>query len=444
MKITKNSQKLISFFKNKKHINYVKPNNQTIDILHDLYNDVLEAYNYLMILKKSNGNNLFHIQTKKIHTASQITKPNNFNSNSFPELVRKHINETSVSEISYTFSLFERNIKIIFTTEEPDTELKINSFNRYVDSIIIWLYILNQYSSKQCANTLTIYFYFTSLEKQLPDSNIFILDETNVNTAFTTTCPKDSEIVVYRKEEWFKVFIHETFHNFGLDFSDMNVSDCTNHILNIFPVNSEVNLFESYTEFWAEIMNSVICSFYLLKNKTDTNEFFNNVITLIHYERIYSFFQMTKILQFMGLTYEDLYLNNHSSHILRENMYKERTNVLSYYIIKTILLNNYTGFLSWCKKHNLSLLQFKKTTKNLKDYCIFIYQNYKRTDLLKNIQHTESFLDNIYSNNGDNNTSKNVSKNTNNKSRTNYKINNKTDKYNFLLKNMRMCICELD
>ena len=72
----------------------------------------------------------------------------------------------------------------------------------------------------------------------LPSTNIEILNSSHVNTAFTRTCPKKSEIVVFRKEEWFKVFIHESFHNFGLDFSDMNNAECTSRILDIFPVNS--------------------------------------------------------------------------------------------------------------------------------------------------------------------------------------------------------------
>jgi len=129
----------------------------------------------------------------------------------------------------------------------------------------MWLYIINQYASKQCANSLVIYLYFTSLEKRIPNSNISILDEINVNTAFTSTCPKDSEIVVFRKEEWFKVFIHETFHNFALDFSDMNNNDAHKCILDIFKVNSNVNLYEAYTEFWAEIMNALFCSFFFIK-----------------------------------------------------------------------------------------------------------------------------------------------------------------------------------
>ena len=120
-----------------------------------------------------------------------------------------------------------------------------------MDSIILWLFILNKYSSKVCSKYFTVYFYFTSLTKNLPSSNIDILQEEHVNTAFTSTCTNHSEIVIYRKEEWLKVFIHETFHNFGLDFCDMNCFKGNKYILDLFPVDSEVKLYESYTEFWA-------------------------------------------------------------------------------------------------------------------------------------------------------------------------------------------------
>jgi hypothetical protein len=157
-----------------------------------------------------------------------------------------HIDEMVMSEICYTFSLFDRKIKVYFITEDENIEFKIDIYHEYIEIIIMWLYILNEYGSKNCSNSLTIYFYFTSLMKKLPKTSIDVLDQVNVNTAFTTTCPKDSEIVIFRKEEWLKVFMHETFHNFALDFSDMNTEDCTKKILSIFPVNSDVNLYESY------------------------------------------------------------------------------------------------------------------------------------------------------------------------------------------------------
>jgi hypothetical protein len=393
MKLSKKSKELMLFFTKNSYINKVSQTKRTDSIIMDLYKDIYNAYKYLNSLKQKG--NYFNITTKKISSASQISKPHNFNSNSFPEIIRKHIDELTISEIIYNFSLYGRMIKLYFIVEEDNVELKLDEFNKYVDNIIIWLYILNQYASKQCANTLAVYFYFTSLEKKLPNSNIFILDERNVNTAFTTTCPRDSEIVVFRHEEWFKVFIHETFHNFGLDFSDMNNNESKNCILNIFQVNSEVNLYESYTEFWAEIMNALFCSFFALKDKNDVDEFLSNSEFFINFERTYSFFQLVKTLNFMGLTYKDLYSKSEHSRILRENLYKEKTNVLAYYVIKTVLINNYQGFLSWCKINNFSLLQFKKTLTNQKEFCKFIEKNYKTTSMINGVVETQHFLNNI-------------------------------------------------
>ena len=416
MKLSKNSKHLMLFFTKNNHINKVNQTKRTSSIIKEIYQDIYQSYKYLLNLKQKG--NYYNVTTKKITTASQISKPQNFNSNSFPDIVRSHIDELTMTEISYNFSLYGRNIKVIFIVEEDNVELELETYNGYVDAIIMWIYVLNQYASKQCVNTLVVYLYFTSLEKNLPDSNILILDEINVNTAFTTTCPKDSEIVVFRKEEWFKVFIHETFHNFGLDFSDMNNDFANNCILNIFKVNSQVNLYESYTEFWAEIINASFCSFFLTKEKTNFDDFLSNFEILINFERTFSFFQLVKTLNFMGLTYKDLYSTTEQSHILRENLYKEKTNVLSYYIIKTILINNYQGSLSWCKSNNFSLLQFNKTPSNQKEFCNFIEKNYKTSSMLNGIVDTQSFLKDI------------------NKKR-------KKQNLNYILSNLRMSICEL-
>jgi hypothetical protein len=421
MKLSKKSNLLMSFFTKNKYINHIEQTHRTDKIITILYHDILNAYNFLLNLKQTRGTRFYNVNIKKIHSSSQIIRPNNFNTYSFPEQVRKHIDQLSLTELCYTFSLFNRNIKLYFTTEDDHIELKLEEYNKHVDSIIMWLYILNEYASKQCSENLIVYFYFTSLEKRLPNSNIHILDENNINTAFTTTCPKDSEIVVYRKEEWFKVFIHESFHNFALDFSDMNNAECTSRILAIFPVQSDVNLYESYTEFWAEMINALFCSFFSLKDKNNVDEFLSNSEFFINFERTYSFFQLAKALRFMGLSYTDLYSKNIHRKVLRETMYKEKTNVLSYYVIKTILLNNYQDFLFWCTKHNLSLLQFKKTIKNQTEYCNFIEKNYKKSSMIEGVEESQKFLNILYS-----------------KNKNRREIND-----SYVLSNLRMSICEL-
>jgi hypothetical protein len=285
--------------------------------------------------------------------------------------------------------------------------------------MLVWLYIVDMYSSKKCASQLKIFVYHTSLLKNLPGSNIEILNENNVNTAFTRTCPIDSEIVVFRKEEWFKVFMHETFHNFGLDFSGMNLTSCNEKILEIFPVNSEVNLFESYTEFWARIMNALFCSFINMKDKNDVDEFLTNSEFFINFERIFAFFQMVKVLEFMSLTYKDLYKKTGMSQNMRKTLYKEDTNVLSYYVVTLVLLNSYQDFLSWCNTNNIAILNFKKTTKNLDEFCKFIEKKYKTKNMLEGVECTEKLL---------------------------HRVKRSTRKQKdilYLLNNLRMTICEM-
>jgi hypothetical protein len=410
MRLLKLSKQLMLFFSKNNHLNHIHLTNKTKSIFGDLHNEMLNAYNYV---KKHSP---YKANIKKITTVSQITKPKIFNANSFPELVRKHIDDMMMAEVSYSFSLYDRNVKVHFIVENENVEGELDVYNRYIESIVMWLYLLNIYSPKECVNSINIYLYFTSLLKTLPSSNIYVLDENNVNTAFTTTCPSDSEIVVFRKEEWFKVLIHESFHNFGLDFSMMNNEAVNNCILDIFPVNSQVNSYEAYTEFWAEIINALFCSFFELKDKSDINDFLSSAELYINFERRYSFFQMVKTLQFMGLTYRDLYSKTEHAKVHRENLYKEKTNVLSYYVLKTVMLNNFQGFLSWCNKNNLSLLNFKKTIGNQNAFCEFIRKNYKTKSMLECVDESEEFLS---------------------------KLKRRKGNTKFILSNMRMSICEL-
>jgi len=399
---------------------YSHQTQKTQNIITELYTDILNAYKYINTLKQTYGNELYHISLKKIHSTAQIKKPKNFANNSFPETIRNHIDKLAAYELTYAFSLFDKEVRIFFILENQNIEQEINVYTKYVDSIVMWLYILNKYASKFCAKKLDIYLYFTALHKNLPSTDARVLDENHANTAFTTTCPVESEIVIFRKEEWFKVLIHETFHNFGLDFSGMNTDKCTSDILKIFPVDSEVNLYESYTEFWAEIMNALFCSFFKLKNKNNIDEFLENSEYFLNYERTHSFFQLVKTLHYMGLNYETLFKKDKQSSLKRETRYKEKTSILSYYIIKTILMNNYQGFLVWCQLNNNELYDFKKTQPNIDKFCAFIKKNYKRNDMLDNVERMEYF----FMDNKDNS-------------------REKKEKYNFIMNNMRMSICEL-
>jgi hypothetical protein len=93
-----------------------------------------------------------------------------------------------------------------------------------------------------------------------------------------------------------------------------------------------------------------------------------------------------KVLDFMGLTYSDLYSKKSEA---RDQLYKENTNVLSYYVVKTILLMNYPLFLGWCKLRNEPMIQFTKTLANQKSYCDLIHKLHKNRALLSAVKYYE-------------------------------------------------------
>ena len=400
MRLTKNSKYLMLFFKNSNHVIDILSDVKIKPILEKIYDMILESYNYLMSYPIK-----YHVKINKI----EFIKPSsNFDSDFFPQQIKKHIFENSSFEIIYDFTVSDRQIRVIFIIYDKEYPI-LDKYDHYIKKIAMWLYILKFQSPNRCSKTLKIYLYLTDFQKQLPTEKTDILGSLHVNSAFTTSCSENAEIIIYRKEEWFKVFIHESFHSFGLDFSGMNNNKVTKYINNIFRVKSKVNLYESYTECWAEIINLSFCSFCVLEDKNNLENFISNFNTLISYEMSYSLFQLVKTLNYQNMTYNDLLFSTD-----KMKLYRENSNVLAYYIIKTILIVHYQQFLLWCDKNNEKLFQFNKTVETLNEFCQFVNNNHNSNRFKSTIQNMEDTFNNLTNSN-------NI----------------------YLLSNMRMTICEM-
>jgi hypothetical protein len=437
MKITYESHKLMSFFVENNCLRPIKQTKATDIFFSNFFKEILSAVEYINEQKqicKQKKQPFYNLKVTSIANVKQIPKPKTFSTDGFPDRARKTIDNYSLTSLHYVIKLYNREFNIYFILEEPDDIVQIDKYNNYVDYILYWFYIVNKHASASCTNKLSIFIYHTYLTKSLPSSNIEILDEDNVNTGFTRTCQKNGEIVVYRLEEWFKVLIHESMHNFGLDFSDMDNNICHNKIRSLFPIKSDVNLYEAYTEFWARIMNIIFCSYANASVKTDINEMLTNAEFFINFERVFAFYQMVKVLDFMDIEYRHLIEKTAYSDTLRKTFYKENTNVLSYYILALLLLNNYQDFFIWCKAHNSSMIQFKKTVDTQNSFCDFIASKYKKAEFLSSIDCSMNLLDNI------NKMNHSITKKGSKKKKQSL---NETDYSSFLLNNLRMTICEL-
>jgi hypothetical protein len=272
----------------------------------------------------------------------------------------------------YESNVLNRKIIVYFVSSTQ----KI--FEKEIKFILTWLYILNIYSPKECVHTFTLYLYLTPLLKELPKKKSILLDKCHINTAFTYSCPGNAEIVVYRKEEWMKVFIHETFHTFGLDFSSMSQATTPSFIYNHFHIQIDPCLYESYTEFWGEIIHMLFVSYSFHSQKKDL--FIQTFYNILNIEINHTLLQVNKIFHHMNVHY--LHFLNKSFSI----QYKENTPVFSYYVIKSILLFHFNEFIGWCIQNNSNnIICFTKNNITLKNYMSFIKKYYKKKLFLEKL-----------------------------------------------------------
>ena len=202
-----------------------------------------------------------------------------------------------------------------------------------IKKINMWLHLATRFAETACSTSVHVYLYLTDIEKQLPTTFGQSIGKEHVNTAFTTGCNVSTEIILFRREEWFKVFIHETMHNLGLDFEFSNKSQQL--LKTVFPLhNSNCFLAETYCEMWAELFN-------ILLNEGSSIE------RHIQIERKFSLFQAAKVLDYFDLNYVELFEKTNESEILRQTNYKESTEVFCYYIVKSIVLYNCNEFIEW-------------------------------------------------------------------------------------------------
>jgi len=287
----------------------------------------------------------------------------------FPHEIKRHIESTTYE--LYTISIFLKKTKfeILLYTNEP------TDIQRFVYFIRLVLVLCSKEVALKEHYKMT--FVLTPFVKSC-GSRIDCLDATHVNSGYNY----DTFICIFRKEELLKVFIHECFHLFCLDFKDVSV-DFKAMLSPLFHVESEYLLFESLCEFWARTLNSAIFAFFVKKHMTyeEFERYFNMNLNL---ERAYSLVQMKHFLSKFGLEYTDVIQGNITS-------YKEKTNGFCYYVITAILLFHYQQTMNWFIDHNETLIQFTKTQRQVYLFFHFLKSVYKSDKLLNALEHIQKY-----------------------------------------------------
>jgi len=231
------------------------------------------------------------------------------------------------------------NLMFVFYSSTPI------HFNQMMKRITTWLnfLIFNHYISPMVK--ASIYFYWTPWKKQIDiHSN---LTELNVNTGFTTQSSSNSvrEVVIFRAEEAFKVFLHESFHLFSLDvaFTNHLAQQGNRCMRQRFGTTCRGKLYEAYTETWARIL--------------------------------YTFYSSPSFQTFQSNLRKQITFANQQAQLVKEfrniqPLVQETTSVFAYYDATSLLLNQLQNFWEYCLQTNgEQILKMPPTKHALHRFC---------------------------------------------------------------------------
>ena len=88
MKITNESQKLMSFFVEHNCLLPLKQTKKTDAILKKLYEEITDGVSYIQSLKTKKGPSFYKLKIDHITNVNQIPKPTTFPPNAFPTEIR--------------------------------------------------------------------------------------------------------------------------------------------------------------------------------------------------------------------------------------------------------------------------------------------------------------------------------------------------------------------
>jgi len=332
-------------------------------------------------------------QESDIEIQSQVPYPESISEKYISSEMREYIKNSSKKILSFECKINERKIFLQFVLFKNHNCEAASYYKTYAHRVFMWLHMASLKSN--CVKSLNIYIYLTPFKKELPENKSEVIGPVNANTGYTYRCEKNNEIVIYRQEEWFKVFIHETMHTFGNDFEAElhDVDDTVIKKIFSLPQGVDIRLSETYSEIWARIMNVAFQTYFKnppsLESKT-AKQFKKNFEFYLHLESIFSLYQCIKVLDFMGVNYQLMVSDSAHSKKMTDAFYRENTNVFAYYVLTSVLLHSHDDFFTWCAKRNGPGLNMFKVKTAQDEFAELVESCYKKNDLLQKIVETET------------------------------------------------------
>ena len=321
----------------------------------------MNVYDKMKFIIDDYKDNITYTKSKKeeLHDGNSILthvfKDSAFISETIIKYIKSHLTHYYLIE-------FDNNIIYYFVKSEIKKKSPNKKINKDINELCRIIYTTKILFNRTNKNNKQILYYFPTPLKKRINNNTHILGVNECNTGYSHLeslyekkhcCHPNGNIYIFRKEEHYKVLIHELIHACYKD-QDMILSDENELFSKNFCINKQILLNESYTETIATILNL----FYLhiiLYNKSiskinNKNKNMKMLELMYINETKYSFYTMAKILNFYKINSINDF-TKYSNQKGCNTVFLQETNVFSYYIVKPLLLYNVNIFSAFLKKY---------------------------------------------------------------------------------------------
>lgn len=312
----------------------------------------------------------------------------------FPKEIQHHILKDQSVAVTYKFSVGDRKMNLHFVLfHKRECDLNMSKMLQRAKRVCALMHLVSLHASRStCSATLQIYIYMTDFKKRFPDKAGEALDAEHANTGMSYHCAKTNDIVVYRKEEWFKVLIHELFHAFGLSFIESDMPDGVDAAMQAmlkqtYAISHTVRVYETYCEIWARILNVMFACFadgehvHHADTDVDFAIFGECVLNGLHKDAEFALHQCAKIMHHMDIPASVMLNPTKYNRAIVAEKYRENTNVFAYYVMTCALQHSPDVFLLWCYKNNPfaekkpreNIMQFRTIPSNFNGFMEMLH-----------------------------------------------------------------------
>jgi hypothetical protein len=197
-------------------------------------------------------------------------------------------------------------------------------------SYIQFLYV--KYPRLEVTKPMKLYVFLSPFKKELASEGS--LKPFNVNTGFTLFDPFKpyNTIVVYRKEELFKVLIHELTHYFRIDRA-LVPGHVQQELKTMFKISNDPHIHEAITDFWSCYVNILYFSLFNAKGDLVSLERFKEAVARnLRGETGFIVNQARKVMY-------------HEEKCSSSRIISEDTHVVAYYILKAVMFAHFQEYI---------------------------------------------------------------------------------------------------